>query len=186
MFKNTYNIPFEKFIIKDEYFQHFSAIHGKNHVYRVMFHVLNLGHNLNDDYVTKLAFCAAFIHDFERLHDDYCLEHGQWASEYSFPKFKNLFLSIGVNVEDLDVIVYATKMHSLPDQEYLSGIYKKVTMLLKDADGLDRVRLGDLDVSYLRLPFSANYVHFAQDFFRAIERVDIENFNEVIEIAVSL
>lgn len=185
MLKNTCNIPFEKFIIKDEYFQHFSTIHGKNHVYRVMYHVLNLGQKLADDYITKLAFCAAFIHDFERLHDGYCLDHGQWAAEYSFPKFKNLFLSIGINFEDLDVIAYATKMHSLPDQDYLQGIYSKATILLKDADGLDRVRLGDLDVSYLRLSFSENYAHFAQNLYWAVEKADVKNFIEVMEIAES-
>ncbi len=37
--------------------------------------------------------------------------------------------------------------------------------LLKDADGLDRVRLGDLDPSYLRLPESLTMVDFAQRLF---------------------
>jgi hypothetical protein len=39
--------------------------------------------------------------------------------------------------------------------------------LLKDADGLDRVRLGDLDPSYLRVPASQSMVAFAQHLFDA-------------------
>jgi len=36
---------------------------------------------------------------------------------------------------------------------------------LKDADGLDRVRLGDLDPSYLRLPQSREMAAFARELF---------------------
>lgn len=39
--------------------------------------------------------------------------------------------------------------------------------LLKDADGLDRVRLGDLDPSYLRFPEARDMVGFAEDLYCA-------------------
>jgi len=184
---NNYpNIPFEKFTVKDEYFQHYSFLHGKKHVYRVMFHVLNLGKNINDQYAATLAFCAAFIHDMERLHDGYCTEHGKWAAEYALPNFESLFLSIGVKEKDLDIIAYATKMHSLPNQNYKSGLYTTVTELLKDADGLDRVRLGDLDTNYLRFSFSEDYCFFANELFNTIEASDVQSFEEVMRIANDL
>ena len=43
--------------------------------------------------------------------------------------------------------------------------------LLKDADGLDRVRLGDLDPRYLRHPESKGMVPFAQALFDATDGV---------------
>ena len=42
--------------------------------------------------------------------------------------------------------------------------------MLKDADGLDRVRLGDLDVSFLRITESKTMVLFAEQLFRVSER----------------
>ena len=42
--------------------------------------------------------------------------------------------------------------------------------LLKDADALDRVRLGDLDPSYLRHPEARTMVGFAQELYRATHR----------------
>jgi hypothetical protein len=38
--------------------------------------------------------------------------------------------------------------------------------LLKDADGLDRVRLGDLDTSYLRHPEAREMADFAERLYR--------------------
>lgn len=80
-----------------------------------MLHVLILGEQLNDEYATILAFCAAYIHDLERLHDGYCANHAEWATMFALPKYKEFFLSIGLEEKDLDIIAYATKIHSLPD-----------------------------------------------------------------------
>ncbi|MBN2890445.1 MAG: hypothetical protein JXL97_01130 [Bacteroidales bacterium] len=151
-----------------------------------MYHSLLLGNEFGDEYTTKLTFCAAFIHDMERLHDGFCKEHGVWAARYALPKFRDLFISIGVQEMDLDVIVYATTKHSLPDRGFISGIYGNVAKLLKDADGLDRVRLGDFNPRFLRFPFSKKYVHFAEKFYWKTEKVDIKNFDEVIDIAESI
>ena len=43
----------------------------------------------------------------------------------------------------------------------------RLTSLLKDADGLDRVRLGDLDAQYLRNPQAREMVGFAEALFNA-------------------
>lgn len=44
----------------------------------------------------------------------------------------------------------------------------RVFRILKDADGLDRVRLGNLDVSYLRFPLSRLRVARAEALLLAI------------------
>ncbi len=119
----------------------------------------------------------------QRQHDGYCTEHGKLAAENSLPLFKDLFLSVGVKKEHLDVIAYAVTQHSLPDSKFKTGIYGDAAKLLKDADGLDRVRLGDLDASYLRFDFSRDYMDFAENLYWEIERSNIENFVEVIKIA---
>jgi hypothetical protein len=77
---NTLKINFPDFILKQEYFAHYGSLHGSNHVYRVMFHVLKLGYLLKNNNETRLAFFAAFIHDMSRLHDGKCSEHGQRAA----------------------------------------------------------------------------------------------------------
>ncbi len=181
------SLPFEKFTLKDEFFEHFSTIHGKNHVYRVMFHTLNLGREFGDEYITKLAFCAAFIHDMNRTHDGYCTLHGHEAALKTLPKFEELFLSIGVDEDNIDAISYAVAMHSMPDAEYYPlGEYGDTMRLLKDADGLDRVRLADLDPSYLRFDFTKKYIDFANEFYFKIEDADVQNFMQVIDIAEKL
>jgi hypothetical protein len=45
----------------------------------------------------------------------------------------------------------------------------RLVALLKDADGLDRVRLGDLDPKFLRLPQSKPMMSFAQQLFDATD-----------------
>ena len=61
--------------------------------------------------------------------------------------------------------------------------------LLKDADGLDRVRLGDLDIRYLRHPQSVAMVPFAQRLFEetddAIE-VGETHFEQLWRVVESL
>jgi hypothetical protein len=61
--------------------------------------------------------------------------------------------------------------------------------LLKDADGLDRVRLGDLDVRYLRHPVARPMVAFAQALFDRTDGIITtgdDHFTRVWEVAVRL
>jgi hypothetical protein len=52
----------------------------------------------------------------------------------------------------------------MPPKDHASW---RLVALLKDADGLDRVRLGDLDPKMLRLPESQKMIAFAQQLFDA-------------------
>jgi hypothetical protein len=72
---------------------------------------------------------------------------------------------------DLPAVYAAVSRHSngegKPGEPHLGLIE-----LLKDADGLDRVRLGDLDPRYLRIPQARSMVQFAEQLF---EETDVRH-----------
>jgi hypothetical protein len=176
------------FRLKEAYFDHHSHLHGINHTYRVMFHVLNIGclAGLNDE--IKLAFCAAFIHDMARRHDGYCLEHGVWATKSKFPLFRKLFIETGVNAEGLRAIKLAVSNHSIRYEIRKEHPFSTTVALLKDADALDRIRIGEnnLKPEYLRFPESHGLIDFAKElYYRTNSDIPV-NFEEVIEIGKSI
>ena len=83
--------------------------------------------------------------------------------------------------EEVDIISFLMHYHCIEDTEAFSALSKrdmsekgkktarKLYKLFKDADGLDRVRLGDLDISYLRTPKAKELIVFATDLLRNIE-----------------
>lgn len=149
------------FNLKQDYFEHFSTLHGVLHTYRVMYHVVELGkahkYSVRD---IKTTLCAAFIHDMSRRHDELCYAHGKWAIEEKLPSFLAEFKEYGLKKKDIEALSTAVEYHSLPQELSQSHLHYKITALLKDADALDRIRLGEggLDPSYLRLKHSKNFV----------------------------
>jgi len=65
----------------------------------------------------------------------------------------------------------AVTAHSAPKEVSREHPHWPLIALLKDADGLDRVRLGDLDPRYLRHPESKGMVPFTQALFDATDGV---------------
>jgi len=184
MFTNGYS----HFVLKREYFDHESIKHGINHTYRVMYHVLNIGQKAGMNHEVKTAFCAAFIHDMARLHDSYCTEHGPRAARLKLPLFKNSFQSLGLNHDDLRAIKLAISNHSIRHEIFTGHKYYKTVALLKDADALDRVRIGEnnLKIQYLRIPESLHLVEFARQlYFRTID-LPLHRFEEILEIAKTI
>ncbi len=162
-----FGIDYTLFKLNPGSFDHQSSIHGINHTYRVMYNVLQIasGQGLNREGVS--AFCAAYIHDLARLNDGYCTKHGGWSSERKLPIYKDLFLEIGLNVTDLEKVEIAVTNHSIPKELDKNDSAYLVTALLKDADALDRIRLGEgnLDIRYLRFPESKKMVSRAKEIF---------------------
>jgi len=159
------NIDFSKFTLTDSDFRIKSIIHGVDHVYRVMFNVLMIGSELNDIKNTKISFCAAFLHDLSRKHDGRCQKHGGYSVDDNFDKFKDLFLSTGLNVDDLEFIAESSIQHSIiKEVDKKSKFYKSIS-ILKDADALDRVRLGSLNPKYLRYKESHGLIKRSEDLF---------------------
>jgi HD superfamily phosphodiesterase len=178
-----FGIDFTLFKLKPDYFDHQSNIHGINHTFRVMYHVLQIASKRGLKREGTTAFCAAYIHDLARLDDGYCTQHGEWASERKLPSYKKLFHKIGLKEIDILKIETAVTNHSLPEELKDENSAYVVTALLKDADALDRIRLGEgnLDIRYLRFPESKNMVESAKDIFFATDKKGFRSFAEILK-----
>lgn len=187
---NTGMADFDRkdFLLKDDYFDHPSLIHGINHTYRVMYHVLRIGRATGLVRETLQAWCAAYIHDMARKHDGYCTEHGQWSAEKKFPEFKSLFIRVGVDADGLEAVRLAVVNHSQRHEIDPGHPYYKTVALLKDADALDRIRIGEnnLKVEYLRFDETLTMVDFAKElYYRSDDRV-LHDFDALLRIAKTL
>lgn len=144
-----------------------SAWHGPDHCARVLLLVLILGHRkqLPEEDIEALCLAAVF-HD-SRRQDDYADRgHGKRASEY-YRHFcqKN-------NIRPNRLAGFIMHFHDLEDCIGFSEItrkpfgrerYLRLYQVFKDADALDRFRLGPdaLDVSMLRTREARQLVQFS-------------------------
>ena len=178
-----FGIDFTLFKLNPASFDHQSNIHGINHTYRVMYHVLQIASKRELKREGIIAFCAAYIHDLARLNDGYCTKHGSWSSERKLPTYKNFFSEIGLNQTDIEKLETAVSNHSIPEELEKNDNAYLVTALLKDADALDRIRLGDsnLDIRYLRFPESKKMVDSAKEIFFATDKMSFRSFAEILK-----
>lgn len=146
-----------------------SHIHGQGHIERVILLSLLLSFyyklNKND---TDILRYAASLHDTKRVDDSYDTEHGYRAAVYSidYAKIdecdKNILQSVlathSRSDKDMDKTIEEFFVKDMDRARYLSKLFK-------DADALDRVRLGDLDQKYLRNDFSHDLVDFSNKLF---------------------
>ncbi|HZK07200.1 MAG TPA: HD domain-containing protein [Bacteroidales bacterium] len=178
----------QQFELQRSYFDHQSTLHGINHTYRVMLHVLNIGQQANLDREILPAWCAAYIHDMARKHDGYCTRHGAWSANTKLPLFRDFFAQQGVDDEGLRAIEVAVANHSAHQEIHPRHPYYKITALLKDADALDRIRISEtnLKVKYLRYPVTASLVDFAKALYYATPSRELTSFDELLQIAESI
>jgi hypothetical protein len=162
-----YGIDPDDFNLVPEDFDHQSSIHGIGHVYRVMYHCLKLGIDLDSIKEARLAFIAAYLHDLSRKHDGRCTQHGKWAAEQKFPLYEPLFLRYTLDEAEKEHIRTAILYHSLPEELLPTHPSWKVTAILKDADALDRIRLGenDLNPRFLRFTETINRIGIAKELY---------------------
>lgn len=156
------------FRIDPAWFDHPSRIHGRGHTLRVMIlagelyrRLLRTGAGLRPNLYRDLM-TAALIHDLGRRHDGLCHEHGRWAGEGKRGIAEDEFLGSALPEEEWKRIAEAVDAHARPDPvpPWPRG---SLTALLKDADGLDRVRLReDPDPAYFRHAFTAEYLGLAK------------------------
>ncbi|MCB2220510.1 MAG: HD domain-containing protein [Bacteroidetes bacterium] len=172
--------------LKEKYFDHPSQIHGINHTYRVMVHAYILGSQILDEAGQKSALAAAFIHDMARKHDGYCTEHGGWAAENKLPVFKEMFEKLGIN--QWNIISDAVTNHSLYEEFPEDHPSWQITSILKDADALDRFRIGEknLNVSFLRHPFTHEMIGFARELWSSTVNLNFRNFTDVLQHAKNI
>lgn len=99
------------------------------------------------------------LHDIGRVNNSTDASHGERSVEKAF------FMGFDLD-EPTDALI---RYHSRGDQaaRSLPSSLQRLLWILKDADALDRVRSGDLDVSFLRFPESSDLVGLAEDLWRA-------------------
>lgn len=152
-----------------------SAIHGLGHIERTICHgaMCAMDESLGEA-DTSLLLDACSYHDIGRSRDGLDFEHGSVAARF-------IGLVTGREGEDLLILkgavdAHSRKEHQLP--EILSQYHAadraqamNIAQLLKDADGLDRVRIWDLDVKFLRRQSSVKREPFAQELYNRYQPI---------------
>jgi len=148
-------------------FRHPSTLHGQAHVARVMVHAIHLVEATRRYEHGARLWAAVFLHDIARLHDGVCHRHGPDAAQRlrEEPALQQRLTEAGLTVADYPAIEAAVTAHSAPKDVLMDHPHWPIIALLKDADGLDRVRLGDLDPERLRHSEAKGMVRFAQALF---------------------
>jgi HD superfamily phosphodiesterase len=166
--------------VQEDWFRRWSSLHGVRHTQRVHIHAQRLTAELEwpaDD--RELVLAAALWHDIGRLGDGVEPAHGAGSVE----RADELRLTAALPDEDAAVLRFAILRHSLPDDgalEHAEGLAAaggpahrlidpqralRILWMLKDADALDRVRLGfgeQADSRQLRNPRSLRLLSFAE------------------------
>lgn len=148
-------------------FRHPSTLHGQAHVTRVMVHATRLLAATGQQHLAPRLWASVFLHDLARTHDGVCHRHGADAAERlrAEPALQARLAEAGLTPLDYPAIEAAVTAHSAPKEVSRDHPHRALIALLKDADGLDRVRLGDLDARYLRCPEAKQMIPFAQALF---------------------
>ena len=136
------------------------SMHGVSHTRRVLIHAqaISTARDVDEVWFQSLVLAVAW-HDIGRTHEGVEPEHGA----NSVAKVKRLGLHAGVDPQFLARAFFAMEWHSIADYHAVDkaatldprqtpepGTMLRVLWLLKDADGLDRVRIQDLDPKRLR------------------------------------
>jgi hypothetical protein len=152
--------------IPPEWFACAQGVHGVGHTRRVLVHAQALATEIGLSLLEATAVAkAAQWHDIGRVHEGVDWTHGM----LSVSKVLQLHLHEGITPGVLDLAFFAMEHHSMPDRigdaraavRSDAAAAQRVLWVMKDADGLDRVRLGDLDPARLRLACSRGRVDLA-------------------------
>lgn len=128
--------------------------HGRLHTLRVLLNALIIANlkELPEEDIDKLC-TAAIFHDTMRKHNGEDDNHGRDSAEY-YRKFTEEFVSSAQYSKTVENLI---TYHCLPDDIGKSSMPESdwhLFDIIKDADGLDRLRFGihDLDINQLRTP----------------------------------
>ena len=140
-------------------------IHGIGHIYRTMIGCAMIAHLLQKPREGLLSFCGAYIHDLARETDDKEPEHGAMAVVKYFDKFNHLWDKYGLTEEERILVQKAVTQHSIREQMTPEDDGYDVMAILKDADALDRCRIGDLNPKWLRYEESRALIERIDDIY---------------------
>ena len=141
-------LPPEKIVPMPELFWHPSTLHGQAHVTRVMVHASRLVAATGQREQGARLWAAVFLHDIARRHDGVCHRHGADAARRlrKEPSLRQRLTEAGLTAADYPAIEAAITAHCSPKEVTRDHEHWPLIALLKDADALDRVRLGDLAI----------------------------------------
>jgi hypothetical protein len=96
-----------------------------------------------------------------------------------------MLLNAGISEQGLINIALAVTYHSMNEEIDANHPAYKTTALLKDADALDRIRIGEnnLNIKFLRLPESADHIAFARKLFYASNHFTFNSFGDLMKFA---
>lgn len=154
-----------------------SRVHGHSHIERVLLLGALIAWKIDmSDADTQLLLTACSYHDIGRRNDWVDPAHGRRSAEMLQDPANERLLD-PIPPQDRRLVYAMVAAHSV-SSAYRAQVadefqipaenmerYEKLLSCLKDADNLDRVRIGDLDTRYLRNPISLNLAAFAQDLF---------------------
>ncbi len=164
-------------LLKEEYFNHPYGIHGIAHTERVLLLVLILAYLEGaDENAADVLALAALYHDIGRTNDNYDPCHGR----ESYKKLSRLKLLADRSDEEREIIRFLIINHSIDDitavqtiSQYGVGDRNKALTLFylfKDADGLERIRINDLDIRQLRTKSARKLPLLARQLLNAAQR----------------
>lgn len=142
-----------------------SLVHGEGHIERTLLHgaFCAMADGLNE-VDTALLLDACSYHDVGRVNDWYDEEHGHRSAQ-------RLGELTGRTGQELIMLQAAVDAHSRKDDVLVETLKSyspadfprtlELAQLLKDADGLDRVRIHDLKTRFLRREASVVRADFA-------------------------
>ena len=148
-----------------------TGIHGVSHTWRVAVHAAEIATDLEvEPWIREAVILSALWHDIGRTDDGRDYYHGAKSAG----KAVGLGLHRDLPHHCVEVALFAMTHHSGGEEHGVRAAEQYpnpeaallVFRILKDADGLDRVRLRDLDVGMLRLPTSAGRVRRAHELMR--------------------
>jgi len=158
--------PLAGYLPEEEWFRfNPRGIHGVPHVARVLVWADFLAGAIAGPGAVRrdeLRWAAA-LHDVGRIDDGIDPGHGSRSAEWVTSRL--VAVRPGTAGLDLGFIAELCRWHETPDERI--GRLSLELVILKDADALDRARLGDLDPSRLRLARSHRLVEAAARLERA-------------------
>lgn len=145
------------------YLQSPFGIHGLGHAARVLFWADRIGNWMISRGLPvdlEAVRWAAALHDVRRIDDGGDFYHGQRAADWIRDGNPTVLRKL-LDPSQRECVAYCCAWHVPDDAE--SPRLTNELLCLKDADSLDRVRLGNLDPSYLRAECARDLCEPAQD-----------------------
>lgn len=162
-------------VLVPELFYNPYGIHGLGHTKRVLTLCNKLAelNELNPD-ERKILHVSALWHDIGRTNDFFDYHHG--ISSFAKAIKMRLYPYDDLTESELEIVRYIVENHPIDDTDGIRNVANysidrdiaiKLYSIFKDADGLDRLRIGDLNPKYLRNQYSHGLIGYASELLHA-------------------